>query len=422
MKIINLNWQDLTPENITKLYLYGDLNNTHDLTSPKIHREGSSNDANSAQVTVKINNFYDYMTNPQSPLRYANLSQIPIVRRFFSEKRMYVHPKISPPMLPEGKYTLEQVQKHFQDNHVPTRLTYKYYGMQHMKMDPSSKDYAKRVYVFNSQGIHLGKGAVFVVQPNGERYIKNAAPTIASEDFDFVSSNMIANYGNNRFLIPNIDPHGIGRTVKISYPSYKDENTTEYTKYIHDYVKAHGNYTEEKFKKDIIKRYAHEHSPIKGFVSAYSAMNSVINDLWKSGITKFLDKEGNVIFYKNEDLDSVYDGNSNMEKYIQEHKGVKYHLINENSTGTSRQPEAEEKETKLQSCSLLSPEDMVPNAQIAEFDTNESIDEKAQTQENEKGAYLMENGILLSSGLNTTAAKDIKLATKNNEDDYGMEM
>ena len=92
-----------------------------------------------------------------------------------------------------------------------------------------------------------------------------------------------------------------------------------------------------------------------------------------------------------------------------------------------------------QSCSLLLPEMRYDNAQIAEFDTNESMDENnlTQTQENEKGAYLMGNDILLSSGLNTTATKDIKLSpegyaiyeeseeiddTKNNEDDYGMEM
>jgi len=64
MKTINLNWQDLTEENITKLYLYGDLNATHDLTSQDIHREGSANDASTAQITVELNNFDDYMSNP----------------------------------------------------------------------------------------------------------------------------------------------------------------------------------------------------------------------------------------------------------------------------------------------------------------------------------------------------------------------
>jgi len=62
METIKLNWQDLTEENVTKLYLYGDLNSTHDLTSKDIHREGSANDANSAQVTIELNNFYDYIT------------------------------------------------------------------------------------------------------------------------------------------------------------------------------------------------------------------------------------------------------------------------------------------------------------------------------------------------------------------------
>ena len=95
MKTINLNWQDLTEENMTKLYLYGDLNDTHDLTSKDIHRDGSANDANSVQVSIELNNFYDYMSNSESPMRYANLSQIPVVDKFFNEKNIiFLPPKV----------------------------------------------------------------------------------------------------------------------------------------------------------------------------------------------------------------------------------------------------------------------------------------------------------------------------------------
>ena len=198
MATIKLNWQDLTEENITRLYLYGDLNPLHDLTSQEIHREGSANDAGSAQVTVKLNNFYDYMTNDESPMRYANLSQIPIVQKFFNEQDLiFASPKYPDVpgtlavseeayTLPPGTYPLSAVQKHFfdpQDEHGVD----KYHSLQHMNLDPLSQDYDKRVYVFNSQTIHLGNEALFVVKENGERYIKNAAPTVASEDFDFVS-------------------------------------------------------------------------------------------------------------------------------------------------------------------------------------------------------------------------------------------
>ena len=95
--------------------------------------------------------------------------------------------------------------------------------MQHMNFDPLSSDYDKRVFVFNSQAIHLGNEAQFVVKANGERHIENAAPTIGSEDFDFVSKeprtfkDTLVKAGNDNYLVPNIDPLGIGRTVNISY-------------------------------------------------------------------------------------------------------------------------------------------------------------------------------------------------------------
>ena len=357
MKTIKLNWQDLTEENITKLYLYGDLNDTHDLTSPEIHREGSSNDADSAQVNIELNNFYDYMTNPQSPMRYANLSQIPVVDKFFNEKNTIIIPPKYPDIsgtvemrdnvnrLQEGTYSLNEVREHFNDPENK-HANNKHYTMQHMNIDPLSKDYDKRVYVFNSQAIHLGNEAKFVVEPNGERYIKNAAPTIGSEDFDFVSREphtlreMAVKTGNDNYLIPNIDPLGIGRTVNISYPQGGEQNATtglydknpaEYTQYIQDYAKAHGNYTKEKFEDDLANA-EHEHSPVKGVANVLPAMSRVVDHLWDANTTKFLDKDGNVMLYDKEGLDSVYDGNSNMQNYIEENRNAKYHLVDKNGT------------------------------------------------------------------------------------------
>ena len=343
METRKLNWQDLAEENVTNLYLYGDLNE-HDLTSKEIHREGDANSADSVQVTIKLNNFYDYMTNDESPMRYANLSQIPVVEKFFKEEvdtfKQSPYPDISatPEMihnfdaLSEGKYSLDEVREHF-DN------VDKHYSLQHMELDPLSQDYDTRVYVFNSQAIHLGNTAQFVVKSNGERLIENAAPTISSENFDFVtkepdqflSKETLTNAGNDGYLVPNIDPLGIGRTVNISYPSYRDTNDTEYKDYIQDYAKAHGDYTQEKFESDL-QRHEQEYSPVKGLANVLPAMSSVIDKLWESNTTKFLDKEGNVMLFEKEGLDSVYDGNSNMNEYMQEHTEVKYHLVEEDGT------------------------------------------------------------------------------------------
>jgi hypothetical protein len=352
MKKIKLNWQDLTEENVTKLYLYGDLNNTHDLTSKDIHREGSANDASSAQVTIELNNFYDYMSNPESPMRYANLSQIPIVDKFFNEKNTIIIPPKYPDIpgtvemrdnmdrLEEGTYSLNEVREHFNDDGYP-------FSMQHMNLDPSSEDYHKRVYVFNSQTIHLGNEAQFVVKPNGERFIENAAPTIRSEDFDFVSrepssffsKDTLVKAGNESYLVPNIDPLGIGRTVDIAYPQGGERNETtgiydnlpEYTQYIQDYAKAHGDYTREKFDNDLAD-YEQAYSPATGLATVLPAMGRVVDNLWESDTTKFLDKEGNVMLFEKEGFDSVYGNNFNVQNYIQENKEVQYHLVDENGT------------------------------------------------------------------------------------------
>ena len=352
MKTINLNWQDLTEENVTKLYLYGDLNNTHDLTSKDIHREGSANDASSAQVTIELNNFYDYMSNPESPMRYANLSQIPVVDKFFNEKNTIIIPPKYPDIpgtvemrdnmdrLQEGTYSLNEVREHFNDDGYP-------FSMQHMKLDPSSEDYDKRVYVFNSQAIHLGNEAQFVVKPNGERHIENAAPTIGSEDFDFVSkepssffsTGTLVKAGNDSYLVPNIDPLGIGRTVVIAYPQGGERNETtglydnppEYTQYIQDYAKAHGDYTKDKYEDDLAD-HEQAYRPATGLANVMLAMSRVVDTLWESNITKFVDNASNVMLFEKEGFDSVYDNNFNMQNYIQENKDVQYHLVDTNGT------------------------------------------------------------------------------------------
>ena len=137
--------------------------------------------------------------------------------------------------------------------------------------------------------------------------------------------------GNEEYLIPNIDPLGIGRTVKISYPSYKDENNTAYKSYIHDYAKAHGDYTQEKFEADL-RRYEEEYMPTTGALNVLPAMSRVVENLWESNTTRFLDNEGNVMLYKKEGLDSVYDNNFNMQDYIQENTEARYHLVEANGT------------------------------------------------------------------------------------------
>lgn len=214
-KTISVNWKDIhSNENITKWYLYGDLEDNHNLLSKEIFRTGISNDSDSAQIILEIDDFYDFMTSEDSPMRYANLSQIPVVQEFFNEKT-YLDPypdtsgtrPLNPNALVAGEYTLEQVRQHFTSE--GNKLISKSYGLEQRNYGSGfTEDFKKRVYIWNSQAIHIGDLATFVVTEDGERYIKNAAPTIASDDFDYVGSS-VATLGGKLSFVPNIDPMGI---------------------------------------------------------------------------------------------------------------------------------------------------------------------------------------------------------------------
>lgn len=89
----SMTWQTLNSVgNITSLYLYGQFGKP-DLLSESIFRAGGS-------IGIEISNFYDFMTSSSSPMRYANLSQVPLVQLFFEVKTYDPDPDINNTDLP----------------------------------------------------------------------------------------------------------------------------------------------------------------------------------------------------------------------------------------------------------------------------------------------------------------------------------
>jgi hypothetical protein len=86
-----MSWKDMTARNITEWYLYGENEKapTGDgFLDAKYIRSGKPNDSDNPAFTIGFTkeDFYDFMTDTSSPTRFASITQIPVVQKFFEEK------------------------------------------------------------------------------------------------------------------------------------------------------------------------------------------------------------------------------------------------------------------------------------------------------------------------------------------------
>ena len=80
-----------------------------------------------------------------------------------------------------------------------------------------SSDYLTRAFIFGSTGFTIDFDSIkFVVKADGTKEIQGLKIIPCEDNFDFDSSNGVANYFNKHFK-EMIDPSGIGRTVPIQF-------------------------------------------------------------------------------------------------------------------------------------------------------------------------------------------------------------
>lgn len=182
-----------TAEEMTNLYLYGVTTTPSNLADDSIIRPTGT-----THVSVDIN---DYMNGPG---RFASPAFFEIIKLFFSPMASGLAP---------GVYTEQTLRPLLGTNEA-------YIRQQQWAYKDGINDYAERVFIWNSVAFEIEDSALFVVDPNGDRYIENFAirpySNSQTESFDFNSNDLAAILGN-RLLAERIDPNGIGREVEISF-------------------------------------------------------------------------------------------------------------------------------------------------------------------------------------------------------------
>ncbi|MDD2838806.1 MAG: hypothetical protein PHX59_07585, partial [Sulfuricurvum sp.] len=269
---IKMTWQMLDIETMTNLYLYGDFNKPSNLVDEKLIRNSTDQlgrDQNGNKLyytTVEITNINDFMQN--GPGRIATPNQFSIIKNFM-QGGMYT-------LQPGQEYQLEIINTQAGEKYPTNRIfsTQEFYYIDNMN------DHELRTYVYGSVSFVIKSGTL-VVNADGSREIKNLVIAPIEDNFDYTSGNPLVQMADSYFLQNNTDPSNIGRTVKISY---KDNLSS---------IQAI-TYTATMFTHD---ENADIYHPIDGLAGAINYTLNVPNELWNSGITKFIDPQGRAIYY-----------------------------------------------------------------------------------------------------------------------------
>ena len=147
-----VNWQDLTPEQVTNYYLFGQENkpSSEELVDEKwIHR--------TTDLTVRIQNINSYMTD--GPGRFANASQIELIKNFFNFPHFTEYKEES--LKDSYTFTLDEAKLFFGDN-TSQRIQQSRYVDGVLLSD----EYLSRVYTYETQAYSINDNAIFIVEKN----------------------------------------------------------------------------------------------------------------------------------------------------------------------------------------------------------------------------------------------------------------
>lgn len=249
-------------KDVTSLYLYGSRTVPAVKSSEALIRNANMHSPESLNVDSA-----DFMKNGGG--RFVNGAKFEIIDLFFDAAHYTI---------PAGRYTKSAIMGHLGytgDDKI-------FWSMSQLDYQDSKDDYAERVYVFNSTNFKVSDDAIFVVESNGARSIENYAiepfsTSTIPDNFDFVGGSPLANIGNG-ILQPAIDPWNIGRTVDIVYSDNVPKKT----------------YTLSAYQADVTNEVIGNKTD---YLKALNGMNEIIQGLWDSGVTKFLDDKGRPIIY-----------------------------------------------------------------------------------------------------------------------------
>ena len=157
----------------------------------------------------------------------------------------------------------------------------------------SINDYRERSMIWNSTKVKLGDDVKFVVEENGNKYIKNLyMVNNGNDNFDFESNSIIAKLVNPE--LKNLyDFSNIGAKVELVVDG--DDAQVDKTPI----------YDELDFSNDFFGRAGNIAAAIGGVRDVWGELSTLYTKLWNDGIIKQEDKDGRAILYGSTGDDSI---------------------------------------------------------------------------------------------------------------------
>jgi Ca2+-binding RTX toxin-like protein len=184
-------YSTLTENELTSLYLYG-------TTTPPAEYEDRLRPSTSPQIDLSID-AVSYMADGSG--RYATGDRFAAIQAFFQDTTLTANTYSATSL----KASLGLTDAAFQT------------VVRQSQEDPSSADYGKRTYIYNSTSFVIEESAVaFHVEADGTHWISGLTILPYEDNFDFSSEHLLAILGN-AVLKEKIDPYDIGRRVELSF-------------------------------------------------------------------------------------------------------------------------------------------------------------------------------------------------------------
>ncbi len=136
------------------------------------------------------------------------------------------------------------------------------FKLQQWQYSDGRNDLGERTYIFNTSGYALPTDAVFVVEADGTRHIKNYAILPGDDNFDFKSSDGLATLTSS-WVQSNVDPGNIGRSVGIKFNDASKDAIVR------------RDYTQNDYVADAT-RLANTYHPLQGIQTLFNESDSIL--------------------------------------------------------------------------------------------------------------------------------------------------
>lgn len=281
---------------ITRLYLYGQSSTPTNFFSNLVLNRGSIN-----EITVPTEDIFDPVTGPG---RFANASVSPVVFMFFENVVQYWENGAFNHLKNEvGEVVLTKAEAiaafGLEDTDNGIRVDSHYFA-------DETDDYAERVYVWGTMAFKLADDVVFKISADGVPSIENFSIVMRreNEDFDWQGGTSGGDWGSEQGLRPGIDPSDLAgsmedRALIINYGGAA----------VGQFDSA---YTYDDFLSDQI-RYEEQYSTLNA-AGLPSAMNSVVSDLFSSGVSATV-YQGKAVIFGTHETGDLLDGTNTRAGY-----------------------------------------------------------------------------------------------------------